>query len=171
MPIVCFMSAVRARSIKERRAFRVAVVPCIPVRFSMVMDEVKVSPIIDELGIGGARLMSVKHFDRFLEGERIGPATFPIDDLGTLTVFAIVKWKRWPQIGVEFVDMTEMEIERLFRYVFKVHRQSIRYERARKAGIRSARVVRGRAEATEKELLLEESEGQPENSRRTPARV
>jgi len=96
-------------------------------------DEVKVTPVVDELGIGGARLMSVKHFDRFLEGQIIGPGTLPLEDFGTISVSAVVKWKAFPQIGVEFVNMADREREKLFRYLFKVSRQAIRYERAKKA--------------------------------------
>jgi hypothetical protein len=97
------------------------------------MDETKVNPVIDELGIGGARLMSVKHYDRFYEGQCLGPGTLPLDGIGTVSVSAVVKWKTFPHIGIEFVDIGEREREKLFRYLFKISRQAIRYERTRKA--------------------------------------
>jgi c-di-GMP-binding flagellar brake protein YcgR len=120
------------RSKGERRAFRVSVVPRDPVRWAVTIDEAKVNPVVDELSIGGARLMSVKYFDLFYEGQILGPGTLPLDGIGTLSVSGVVKWKNFPQIGIEFVDMTENESEKLFRYLFKISRLAIRYERAKK---------------------------------------
>ena len=124
-------------TVQERSAFRVSVVPLVPVRLALVMDDdTKIAPVVDELGIGGARLMSVKYFDRFYEGQLLGPGTLPLEDFGTISVAAVVKWKTFPQIGIEFVDMTDREREKLFRYLFKVSRRAIRLERARKHGPR-----------------------------------
>jgi len=124
-------------TVQERSAFRVSVVPRVPVRFTLLMDDdTRIAPVVDELGIGGARLMSVKHFDRFYEGQLLGPGTLPLEDFGTISIAAVVKWKTFPQIGLEFVDLKHREREKLFRYLFKVSRQAIRSQRARKHGPR-----------------------------------
>jgi c-di-GMP-binding flagellar brake protein YcgR len=117
----------------ERRAFRVSVIPRDPLRWALTIDEAKVNPVVDELSIGGARLMSVKYFDLFYEGQPLGPGTLPLEGIGTISVSGVVKWKNFPQIGIEFVDMTESVRETLFRYLFKISRLAIRYERAKKA--------------------------------------
>jgi c-di-GMP-binding flagellar brake protein YcgR len=118
---------------KERHAFRVSVVPRVPVRFTLVMEDgTRIAPVVDELAIGGARLMSVKYFDRFYEGQVLDPGALPLEDFGTISVAAVVKWKTFPEIGIEFVNMTDRDRERLFRYLFKVSRQAIRFQRDKK---------------------------------------
>lgn len=136
------MGPIGPRSKSERRAFRVSVVPRDPVRWALTIDETKVNPVIDELSIGGARLMSVKYFDLFYEGQFLGPGTLPLEGIGTVSVSAVVKWKNFPQIGIEFVEVTESVRETLFRYLFKISRLAIRYERAKKANPpRSAKIL------------------------------
>lgn len=89
------------------------------------MDGEDIDPVLDELGAGGARLWSSKHYDRFYEGQLIGPAVLLLDEIGMPVVYPIVKWKNWPVIGVQFIDMEEKEREMIFRFLFKLERKKM----------------------------------------------
>ena len=116
----------------KRQAFRVSPSSAVAVRFRVSIDDVVFSAVVDEIGILGARLMTVKHYDRFHEGQLLGPGTLFLEDIGTVEVSGIVKWKSFPRIGIEFVEMTGSIQDKLFRYLFKVSRQAIRIERSKK---------------------------------------
>jgi len=120
---------------RERRAFRMSVIPFSTARFGIKVGDVNLTPLVDELGIGGARLISVKHFDCFYEGQVLEAGTLPLEANVTINLSAVVRWKKFPRIGIQFVEMAEREKDRLFGYLFKASRQSIRIERAKKANI------------------------------------
>ena len=45
-----------------------------PVYLLLSIEGKDIDPIVDELGGGGARLVSAKHFNLFYDGQMIGPA-------------------------------------------------------------------------------------------------
>jgi hypothetical protein len=96
-----------------------------PVYLLLSMDGVNIDPIVDELGGGGARLVCSKHFDMFYEGQMIGPAVLVLQDVGMPIVYPVVKWKSWPVIGVEFMQMTEKEREQIIKFLFRVERKIV----------------------------------------------
>jgi len=116
----------------SRQAFRVSPNSSVAVRFRVSIDEETLSTVVDEIGILGARLMSVKHFDRFCEGQWLGSCILFLEDIGTVDVSATVKWKNFPRIGIEFGEMTASDQNKLFRFLFKISRQTIRTERSKK---------------------------------------
>ncbi len=87
--------------------------------------------------------MTVKHFERFQEGQTVGPGTLFLEDIGTVNVAAIVKWKNYPTIGIEFGEMTDNNQDKLFRYLFKASRQAIRNERLKKENGRTEKPTEG----------------------------
>ena len=113
---------------KQRSVFRLSMIADEPVYLLLSMDGVHVDPIVDELGGGGARLVSAKHFDMFYEGQMIGPAVLVLQDEGMPVVYPVVKWKSWPVIGVEFMQITDKDREMVLRFLFKVERRMVQQD-------------------------------------------
>jgi c-di-GMP-binding flagellar brake protein YcgR len=111
---------------RQRSVFRLSMIADEPVYLLLSMDGVKIDPVIDELGGGGARLVSAKHFDRFYEGQLIGPAVLVLQVEGMPVVYPVVKWKSWPVIGVEFLEINEKDREMILRFLFKIERRLVR---------------------------------------------
>jgi c-di-GMP-binding flagellar brake protein YcgR len=112
-------------NIKKRSVFRLSMIADEPVYLLLSMDGVDIDPLVDELGGGGARLVSPKHFDAFYEGQLIGPAVLVLQDEGMPVVYPVVKWKSWPVIGVEFMEISEKDREMIIRFLFKVERRIV----------------------------------------------
>ena len=121
--------------VKQRSVFRLSMIADEPVYLLLSMDGINVDPIIDELGGGGARLVSAKHYEMFYEGQIIGPAVLVLPDEGMPVVYPVVKWKSWPIIGVEFMEITEKDREMILRFLFKVERRMV--QSRPKAALRS----------------------------------
>jgi hypothetical protein len=107
----------------ERSGFRLSMIADEPVYLLLSIDGVNVDPIVDELGSGGARLISAKYFDRFYEGQIIGPAVLMLQDEGMPVVYPVVKWKNWPVIGVEFMSIAPKELEMIMRFLGKIEKR------------------------------------------------
>ncbi len=110
---------------RQRAVFRLSMIADEPVYLLLSMDGINIDPIVDELGGGGARLVCAKHFDRFYEGQMIGPAVLVLQDEGMPVVYPVVKWKSWPVVGVEFMEMNEKEREMIMRFLFKIERRMV----------------------------------------------
>jgi hypothetical protein len=110
---------------KQRSVFRLSMIANEPVYLLLSIDGVNIDPIVDELGGGGARLVCSKHYDMFYEGQMLGPAVLVLQDIGMPVVYPVVKWKSWPVIGVEFMDMLEKEREQIIKFLFKVERKIV----------------------------------------------
>ena len=114
---------------KKRSVFRLSMIADEPVYLLLSMDGVNIDPVVDELGGGGARLVSAKHYDLFHEGQPIGPAVLVLPDEGMPVVYAVVKWKNLPVIGVEFMEIAEKDKEMILRFLFKVERRMVQSKR------------------------------------------
>src|SRR5262245_22511226 len=112
----------------ERSLFRLSMIAYEPVYLLLTMDGVKIDPIVDELGGGGARIVCAKDFDRFYEGQIVGPAVLLLRDEGMPVVYPVVKWKKWPVIGLEFLDISEKERKLILRFLFKIERRMIQHD-------------------------------------------
>src|SRR5206468_6514322 len=110
---------------KQRKAFRLSMMASDPVYLLLSMDGVDIDPVVDELAAGGARLLCSKHYDKFYEGQLIGPAVLVLQDEGMPVVYPVVKWKRWPVIGLEFMDISEKDRKMILRFLFKIERRMI----------------------------------------------
>lgn len=93
-----------------------------PVYLLLSMEGIHIDPVVEELGGGGARLISAKHFEMFHEGQMIGPAVLVLPGEGTPVVYPVVKWKDFPAIGVEFMEIEDKDKEMILRFLFKVER-------------------------------------------------
>src|SRR5439155_12557355 len=109
------MTQAESQQAKQRSVFRLSMIANEPVYLLLTMDGVNIDPIVDELGGGGARLVSSKHFDMFYEGQLIGPAVLVLQDIGMPVVYPVVKWKSWPIIGVQFMEMSEKDREMILK--------------------------------------------------------
>src|SRR5206468_5974528 len=109
----------------ERSVFRLSMIADEPAYLLLTMDGVKIDPIVDELG--GARIVCAKEFDRFDEGQIVGPAVLVLQDEGMPVVYPVVKWKRWPVIGLEFMDISEKDRKMILRFLFKIERRMIQH--------------------------------------------
>jgi hypothetical protein len=88
------------------------------------LSGIEVDPIIHELEPGGARLVCAKHYDLFHVGQMIGPAALSLDDEGMHVVYPIVKFRKWPVIGVEFMEISDKHREVIMRFLSTVeHRR------------------------------------------------
>ena len=114
----------------QRSVLRLSMIADEPVYLLLNMDGIDIDPLVDELGGGGARLLSSKHYDKFYEGQLIGPAVLVLKDVGMPVVFPIVKWKAWPVIGVEFMEIAEREREMIIRFLFRVERKKLQQAQA-----------------------------------------
>ncbi len=110
---------------KERSVFRLSMIADEPVYLLLTMDGINIDPIVDELGGGGARIVCSKYFDHFYEGQFVGPAVLVLQDEGMPVVYPVVKWKQWPVIGVEFMDISEKDREMIIRFLFKIERRMV----------------------------------------------
>ena len=110
---------------KKRSVFRLSMIADEPVFLLLSMDGIDIDPIVDELGGGGARLVCAHHFDHFYEGQLIGPAVLVLHDEGMPVVYPVVKWKSWPVVGVEFMEVSEKDREMILRFLFKVERRKV----------------------------------------------
>ena len=99
-----------------------------PVYLLLSMDGVDIDPVVDELAAGGARLLCSKHYDKFYEGQLIGPAVLVLQDEGMPVVYPVVKWKSWPVVGVQFMQIEEAEREMIFRFLFKLERKMMQLQ-------------------------------------------
>jgi c-di-GMP-binding flagellar brake protein YcgR len=110
---------------KKRSVFRISMIADEPIYLLLSMDGMNIDPIVDELGGGGARLVCAKHYDYFYVGQLIGPAVLVLQDEGMPVVYPVVKWKNWPVIGVEFMEISEKDREMILRFLFKVERRMV----------------------------------------------
>src|SRR2546426_12393418 len=122
------MTQAESQQAKQRSVFRLSMIANEPVYLLLSMDGVDIDPIVDELGGGGARLVCSKHFDMFYEGQLVGPAVLVLQDVGMPVVYPVVKWKSWPVIGVQFMQIEEAEREMIFRFLFKLERKMMQLQ-------------------------------------------
>ena len=113
------------RYLSQRSVLRLSMIADEPVYLLLNMDGIDIDPIVDELGGGGARLLCSKHYEKFYEGQLIGPAVLVLADVGMPVVYPVVKWKNWPVVGVEFMEMPEKDREMIIRFLFRVERKKL----------------------------------------------
>ena len=124
--------------LSQRSVLRLSMIADEPVSLLLKMDGIDIDPIVDELGGGGARLLCSKHYEKFYEGQLIGPAVLVLKDVGTPVVYPIVKWKAWPVVGIEFIEIAEKEREMIIRFLFRVQRKKLQQaQRNHRRNVRS----------------------------------
>jgi hypothetical protein len=104
---------------RHRTAFRVPIGAAPPVSLLFSLEGEKVDPVVEELGAGGARFLSTHHHDKFYEGQVLGPAVLLLPEIGMTVVYPVVRWLRYPQVGIEFADMNDRDRELVSRFMFR----------------------------------------------------
>jgi c-di-GMP-binding flagellar brake protein YcgR len=117
-------------NIEQRAAFRLPIITGEPVHLLLKVDGVEVEPTVAELSAGGARLVCKKHFESFHTGQILEPAVLVLKDVGLPVVCPVVKWKNWPVIGIEFMNISEKDQEMIFRFLFRIERKMLEPRRA-----------------------------------------
>src|ERR1041385_4177163 len=91
------------------------------------LEGVKIDAVVEELGGGGARLMYHKQFTFFYEAQMIGPAVLILQPDVQPVVHPVVKWKSWPNIGVQFMRISEKDRQSIMRFLFRAERNKVRH--------------------------------------------
>lgn len=115
---------------RRRSAFRLPMMAAEPVYLLLSLDGVDVDPVVDELSAGGARLVCSRHFESLSEGQLVGPAVLLLQDEGLPVVFPVVRWKNYPVVGVEFMDISEKHREMIFRFLFRLERKRLQVDKS-----------------------------------------
>ena len=80
---------------------------------------------VTELGAGGARLLCYKcrgDFETWYIGHSLGPSVLMLPEKGIHEIRPLIRWKKWPLIGVQFMDLADKERADIFRFLFKLER-------------------------------------------------
>lgn len=118
---------------KQRSAFRLPVGANEPVYLLFSIEGENIDPVIDELGAGGARFVSVNHYWAYYKGQMLGPAVLLLPDVGMPVVYPVVRWMSYPRIGVEFENIDDKNREVIFRFMFQTERKIVQLEKAASA--------------------------------------
>ena len=117
------------KELKQRSLFRLSMIVHDPVYLLFNVDGIDVDPVVDELGGGGARLVSSKHFEMFHVGQILGPSILVLEDVGMPVVYPLVKWMSWPVVGVEFQNVTEKDRKMIMNFLFMIERKKNQFAR------------------------------------------
>ena len=107
----------------ERSSLRQTLLEEEPVFMKVDLDGVKL-PVVD-LGGGGARILCSKYrsfFEDCYTGQSLGNCVLMLGGVLTPAFEVVIRWKNWPCIGVEFVDLPDKSRADIFRFLFKVER-------------------------------------------------
>jgi hypothetical protein len=116
---------------KQRTAFRLPMKTSESIYLLLSIDGEAVDPILDELGANGARFASTAHFDKFYEGQTLGPSVLVLPEIGMPIVYPVIRWVSYPRIGIEFHDIEGKDREVICRLMFAMERQIVRVEKTR----------------------------------------
>jgi c-di-GMP-binding flagellar brake protein YcgR len=84
---------------------------------------------VTELGGGGAQILCrlfEESFDELHVGQSLGKCVLMLREQGTLQVEPFIRWKKWPVIGVQFVDLSDKDRAQIFRCLFELERKQIK---------------------------------------------
>jgi hypothetical protein len=80
---------------------------------------------VTELGGGGARLLCYqcrRDFDTWYSGHSLGPSVLMLPETGMHEVQPVIRWKKWPVVGVQFMDLADKDRADIFRFLLKLER-------------------------------------------------
>jgi hypothetical protein len=73
------------------------------------VEGIELAPAVQPVDEGHASFESATHFDKFYEGQMIGPAVLSLKAEGMVVVYPVVKSRNWPMIYVEFMGLSEKD--------------------------------------------------------------
>jgi len=86
----------------------------------------KISLPVLELGGGGAQVACHKckeSFDKFDAGRSLGKSVLMLREQGMLEVEPVIRWKKWPVVGVQFTGLSDKDRAQLFKFLFELERK------------------------------------------------
>ena len=114
--------------IKPRRHLRLRMLTTDPVYIVATVGNLRVDMLAADLGGGGACLdVPQEYRGRFEVGAPLGQALLVLPDVGLPIVTPIVRWDDGAHIGVEFTGVTERQKEMIYKFLFQVERNTVRY--------------------------------------------
>ena len=108
----------------ERSSVRQTMLEEEPVYLRINLDGEIILPVV-ELGGGGARLLCSKfkqHFEKLFVGHSLGPSHLVLPQKEMHEVNPVIRWKKWPVVGVQFMDLPDKDRGDIFRFLFKLER-------------------------------------------------
>jgi hypothetical protein len=114
----------RTKTTNKRSALRLTMLEEEPVSLQVTLDT-EINLPVAELGGGGARILCYKcqrSFDDFYEGQSLGPSVLMLREEGMHDVEPVIRWKKWPCIGVQFIDLSDRGRAAIFKLLFKLER-------------------------------------------------
>ncbi len=118
------MKALDEKVAHERSSLRVTMLAEEPVYLRVNLDGEIILPVV-ELGGGGARLLCGKfkqHFEDWFVGHSLGPSQLELPQKEMHEVNPVIRWKKWPLVGVQFMDLPDKDRGDIFRFLFKLER-------------------------------------------------
>ena|SRR3989442_10146419 len=108
----------------ERSSVRQTMLEEEPVCLRVNLNGGIILPVI-ELGGGGARLNCSKykeHFEDWFVGHSLGPSRLVLPEKEMHEVNPVIRWMKWPLVGVQFMDLPDKDRGDIFRFLFKLER-------------------------------------------------
>ncbi len=89
----------------------------------------KINLLVTDLGGEGAQILCRKcqeSFDNFHVGLPLGKSVLMLREHGMLEVEPVIRWKEWPSIGVQFLDLSDKDRALIFKFLFELERKRIK---------------------------------------------
>jgi hypothetical protein len=118
----------RAKLTNKRSALRLTMLEDEPISLQVTLHS-EIDLPIAELGGGGARILCYKckeFFDDFYVGQSLGPSVLKLREEGMHDVEPVIRWKKWPCIGVQFIDLSDKGRADIFKLLFKLERKKLK---------------------------------------------
>jgi|SRR5437660_3248771 len=122
------MDTIDTNVMQQRSSLRLKTLIDEPVYLQVNLGD-KISLLITELGGGGARVLCREYqefFDNADVGRSLGKCVLMLREEGTFGVEPVIRWKKWPCIGVQFSGLSDNDRTHLFRFLFELERKKIK---------------------------------------------
>ena len=123
------VDAVDPKIAQRRSSLRLKTERDEPVYLKVTLGAVKMSLLITELGGGGAQVLCrdcEPFFDAFEAGRNLGQCVLMLRDQGMVDVEPVIRWKKWPVVGVQFNGLSDKDRAQIFRFLFVLERKKIK---------------------------------------------
>ncbi len=112
----------------ERSSFRLTTMEDEPV-YLRVNFGGEINLQVAELGGGGARVLCYRcqtSFEDFLPGHSLGKAVLVLPEKRLHEVKPVVRWKGWPCVGVQFMELTDKARADIYKFLFDLERKKLK---------------------------------------------
>ena len=118
----------RAKFTNKRSSLRLTMLKEEPLYLQVTLDA-EINLPVTELGGGGVRLLCYKcqqFFDGFYVGQSLRHSVLMLGEEGIHDVEPVIKWKKWPCIGVQFINLSDKDRAGIFKHLFKLERKKLK---------------------------------------------